>query len=138
MKKQHKKNRSIMQMNLITGLPKKRILLAEDNAILRELGKECLEGCGYLVTMAQNGQEAIDLTEKMNFDLILLDIQMPILNGFQTIEILSKRQNIPAIMALTGFDNLGDPDEYLKAGFVDVLKKPYTINDCKKSISKFL
>jgi CheY-like chemotaxis protein len=119
-------------------LETKRILLVDDNELLLELGSECIKTLGYQVSTAKNGKEAIHLTEENHFDLILLDIQMPILNGFQTIKILKDRDDMPPIIALTCLSTYKEQQELHKAGFTDVLTKPYTLNECSSSITRAL
>ena len=69
-----------------------RILIVDDNPEIREIIHILLEGEGFLIEEAADGQHALDLTKKLDFDLIILDIMMPGLNGYQTcIEIRSTK-----------------------------------------------
>lgn len=79
----------------------KKILLVEDEADLVELVKNRLHTNNYEVTIAQDGQEALDIIEKDNFDLIILDIMLPKINGFEVCKSLKENpahKNIPVIM----------------------------------------
>lgn len=78
---------------------KKKILLIEDEENERLLYKEELEKEGFSVTCCQNGIEAIGSIEKEHFDLVILDIQMPHMDGIETLgKILTKKRNIPIII----------------------------------------
>jgi CheY-like chemotaxis protein len=119
-------------------LSKKNILLVDDNLLLRELGKDTIESCGFKVTLAQSGQEAIALSKKFLFDLIILDIKMPGLNGFETLRRLKLNPKCPRTMALTGYNDSFKNNSFINAGFITVLSKPYTVNECFTSITQAL
>ena len=59
-----------------------RILLVEDNEINQQVAKEILEGAGLIVAIANNGQEAVDAVKKTNYDAVLMDVQMPVMDGY--------------------------------------------------------
>ncbi len=104
-----------------------QILLAEDNEVNIRLATKLLERVGHVVTVASNGVEAVDLFKKNSFDIILMDIQMPIMDGLAaTSEIrrLSQEgQHIP-IVALTAHAMEGDRQKYLDAGMDGYVAKP--------------
>ena len=105
-----------------------RILLAEDNKVNQRLAIRLLEKLGYHTSLAENGQEALDLLQKETFDLILMDVQMPILNGLDaTTQIRLKEQDsgqhIP-IIALTAHALKEDRQRCLDAGMDNYLAKP--------------
>lgn len=80
-------------------MDKKKILLVEDEENERLLYKEELEKEGFSVTCCEDGNEAIPYIEKEHFDLVILDIQMPQINGIETLgKILTKKRNIPIII----------------------------------------
>jgi CheY-like chemotaxis protein len=82
-------------MNKILTKTEHSILLVDDNLMLRELGKDTIESFGYKVTLAESGSEAIALSKKFYFDLIILDIRMPGLDGFETLKKLKTNPNCP-------------------------------------------
>lgn len=91
---------------------KKRILLAEDEAPIGRALKIALEGAGYEVELAFNGKEALDRAEKGMFDLIMLDLIMPVMSGFAALEALKLRGNtVPVVVN----SNLNQPDEKIWA-----------------------
>jgi CheY-like chemotaxis protein len=112
------------------------ILLAEDNEINQKIIKYSLTNAGYKVDIANNGQEAIDMYHTGNYDLVLMDVQMPILDGFEATahirEVESAELNgtnrIP-IVALTANAMKGDREKCLNAGMDEYLSKPFTPND---------
>jgi len=98
---------------------KKKILLVEDTIFLQQLEKRYLEADGYDVVVAENGKEAIEKLEQEKFDLIVSDIEMPEMNGWDFIKTIRKDQrykHIPA-MAVTALDTDADRVLTLKAGF---------------------
>ena len=112
------------------------ILLAEDNEINQKIIQYSLTNAGYQVNIAKNGQEAIDKYHAGDYDLVLMDVQMPVLDGFEaTAHIrdiestaLNNTQHIP-IIALTANAMKGDREKCLDAGMDEYLSKPFTPND---------
>ncbi len=112
-----------------TSLSPYKILLAEDNAINQFMAESILNGWGVVVDIANNGQEALDLHQQFNYDLILMDIQMPIMGGVETTRLIRQmpdpvKAQIP-IIALTANALKGDSDTYVQAGMNDYMSKPY-------------
>ncbi len=104
----------------------KNILVAEDNAVNRELLRELLEARGYAVEEACNGQEALHMIAQSRPDLLLLDLSMPVLDGFST---LRQIRDTPAlaslpVLAVTAYAMRGDQEKALQAGFDGYLSKP--------------
>ncbi|MDY6952628.1 MAG: response regulator, partial [Thermodesulfobacteriota bacterium] len=106
-----------------------KILVAEDNAVNQKLTLRILEKEGHRVVLAGNGKEAVAALEEETFDVVLMDIQMPEMDGFQaTAQIRSSQSavrchNIP-IIALTAQAMKGDRDRCLRAGMDDYVAKP--------------
>jgi len=105
------------------------VLVAEDNSINQKLIKNVLNGFGVEVTLAGNGEEALNLRMQNEFDMIFMDIQMPVLGGIEaTQKILeyeekSRKHHIP-IVALTANALSGDREKYINAGMDNYLSKP--------------
>jgi len=116
-----------MEKDLPMGTPL-RILLAEDNKINQKYATILLEKAGYVVTVVENGQLAVDAVQKQNFDVVLMDIQMPELDGLQATSKIramdSSRSGIP-IIAMTAHAMAGAREEYLAAGMDDYVAKPF-------------
>jgi two-component system, cell cycle response regulator DivK len=103
-----------------------RVLVAEDNAVNRELLRELLETRGYSVIEACNGQEALDMVEQSQPDLVLLDIGMPVLDGFATVRKIRENPELSVlpVLAVTAFAMQGDREKILNSGFDGYLSKP--------------
>jgi polar amino acid transport system substrate-binding protein len=102
------------------------ILLVEDDAISRHLATEFLKQAGLVVTLANNGQEAVDLVERINFDAVLTDIHMPIMDGYEATRIIRNmpgRDTLP-IIAMTANAMTGEREKCLAAGMNDHVAKP--------------
>lgn len=104
----------------------KTVLIAEDNPVNRELLRELLEMRGYAVVETCNGQEAMEQLHKAQPDILLLDLNMPVLDGFGTIEKIRKHpafRTLP-VLAVTAYAMRGDREKILSAGFDGYLSKP--------------
>ncbi len=103
-----------------------RVLVAEDAPANRKVVKAILEKRGHQVTLALNGQEAVDLVREENFDVVLMDVQMPLLDGWdatKAIRQLPAQAKIP-IIAMTAHAMRGDRERCLAAGMDDYISKP--------------
>lgn len=103
-----------------------KVLLAEDNLINQQVAQEILSQAGMQVSIANNGLEAIDMAQQENFDVILMDMQMPVMDGVtatMAITRLENYKNIP-IIAMTANAMEIDREECFKAGMVDHVPKP--------------
>jgi DNA-binding response OmpR family regulator len=105
-----------------------RILVVEDELVLRETLAYNLEKQGYIVAAAANGHDAVALAEKEKPDLILLDIMLPGLDGFEVCRILRQRTNVPILM-LTARDDEVDTIVGLEVGADDYLTKPFSMRE---------
>jgi CheY-like chemotaxis protein len=150
---QHKKNKmpasglKEVQKPYEEEVEKKRfknihVLVAEDNPINQKLIKVVLENFGLTVTMASNGEEAFDYRKKGPFDMIFMDIQMPVMGGVEaTQHILAYEkehgeEHIP-IIALTANALSGDKEKYMAEGMDDYATKPLNIQAIEKLVSKY-
>ncbi|MGD0339343.1 MAG: response regulator [Bacteroidota bacterium] len=107
------------------------ILIAEDEVHIMTLIKFKLRDAGYTVIPADDGKKALELTQTLHPDLILLDVMMPYLNGYEVFDILRKDEdtkNIPIIMLTAkGFQH--EIDEGMARGAEDYIIKPFSPND---------
>ncbi len=105
------------------------ILVAEDNKINQRLALKVLKKLGYDATIAENGKEAIDMMEKQSFDIIFMDIQMPIMDGFETTQYIINKwhDDRPRIIAMTANAMEGDKEACLNAGMDAYISKPINI-----------
>ncbi len=140
-----KKKRALEKLSGTSGEKgeTKRILLAEDNPINRRVALTMLEKIGYLTETAENGVEVLERTEGRNFDLILMDIQMPEMDGFEATRLLrdreklEKREKIP-IIAMTAHALAEYREKCLAAGMDDYVTKPVTPKNLQKILQKHL
>jgi len=117
-----------------------RILIAEDNMVNQKLAMSLLHLMGYKVEAVINGRQVLDILEKQDFDLILMDIQMPEMNGIEaTVKIIETIpiEKQPFIIALTANAMVGDREKCLDAGMVDYMAKPIKINELQAMIEKW-
>ncbi len=118
----------------------KRILLAEDNAVNRKLAVTLLEKRGFTVVTAENGRDAIETLGRDSIDLVLMDVQMPVMDGLEAIRaIRAKEQNSGAhvpIIALTAHAMKGDRERCLAAGADDYVTKPIRIQELMASMDR--
>lgn len=104
----------------------KTILIAEDNAVNRELLRELLEARGYAVEEASNGQEALEMIARRQPDALLLDLNMPVLDGMATVRKIRENPAMASlpVLAVTAYAMRGDREKTLAAGFDEYLSKP--------------
>nr|WP_315186601.1 response regulator [uncultured Albidiferax sp.] len=117
-----------------------RILVIEDDEFSRELVRYLLDRHGYTVLEAADGGAGLDLALNAHPDLVLCDLQMPVLNGYEVVQRLRSNplwQVVPVI-AVTAFSMPGDRDIALAAGFDNYLTKPITPEIFVQQIAAFL
>ena len=113
-----------------------KILIVEDNKINQMVTKKLLNKSEHTCKIAENGLEAIALVEKHKFDLILMDIHMPVLNGFDASKKIRELKILTPIIALTASDKNEIINEMAINGINDVLVKPFEIKDLQQIIEK--
>jgi PAS domain S-box-containing protein len=119
-----------------------RILLAEDNAVNQKLASHILEKNGHIVLTASNGREALDKLENDTFDLVLMDVQMPVLDGFEATARIREREvqtgaHLPVI-AMTAHAMQGDEERCFSAGMDLYVSKPVTANKLLAAVQSAL
>jgi CheY-like chemotaxis protein len=115
-----------------------KFLVAEDNLINQKLILHILNRLGYTPDIANNGIEAIEAVEQNTYDIILMDVQMPEMDGLEATELI-RRQNIkqPVIIALTANTMQGDQEECLKVGMNDYISKPVKLEKLVSLLEKW-
>lgn len=119
-----------------------RVLLAEDNKVNQTLATKLLEKLGCHVTVVENGSQAVATLSENEFDVILMDVEMPEMDGISATKEIRRReqdsqQRIP-IVALTAHAIVGDRERCLASGMDDYLSKPVRINEIKTMLTKIL
>ncbi len=119
-----------------------RVLLAEDNEINQELASELLRRAGMIVTIADTGKAAVEALYKADFDLILMDIQMPEMDGIEATKIIRNAQSdngisVP-IIAMTAHAMSGEKEKFIAAGMNDYVSKPIEPEELFSVIAKWI
>lgn len=123
-----------MSLPVLTG----QVLLVDDNINNQKLFSLYLEKLGVDVSVAENGEEAIEMAIKQNYDLILMDMQMPVLDGVEAVRILRQRKYNNPIIALTANAMREDVEKYLEAGCDDLIAKPVNRDKFNQVIASYL
>jgi CheY-like chemotaxis protein len=115
-----------------------RILLAEDNAVNQKLALRILEQMGYRADVASNGIEAVESIERQTYDVILMDVQMPEMDGLDATREIRKLANAsqPRIIAMTANALEGDREMCIEAGMNDYISKPIRVNELVDALGK--
>ena len=116
------------------------ILIAEDDAASLELVRDALESPGYRILESSNGKDALLQVKTESPDVVLLDIQMPGLNGFEVLRAI-RNLDPPAacsVLALTAFAMDGDRERILTSGFDGYITKPVSISELREKVQRLL
>jgi len=117
---------------------KNSILVVDDEDALRTVLSSELESEGYVVATAGDGDEAISVLQGKTFDLVLLDIKMPRVDGFEVLRFIKERYPATKVIMLTGFADLKNAIESKKLGAEDFVSKPYDLVDLLTTIERVL
>ena len=106
----------------------KKVLIAEDSSVIQNLAKKILEFQNFEIHSVKNGQQVLDALEKEDFDVLLLDINMPVMDGMECAKAVrglkdEKKAKLPMI-AITGNARNYSMEDFKEAGFDDMLAKP--------------
>jgi two-component system sensor histidine kinase/response regulator len=119
-----------------------RILLAEDNLVNQRLATRLLEKRGHRVDVAGNGREALEALERASYDLVLMDIQMPEMDGLEAIEKIREKEKLTGkhlpVVALTAHAMKGDEERCLTAGMDGYLTKPIRPQELDDVLDKYV
>lgn len=119
-----------------------RVLLVEDNPVNQRLASRQLEKRGHSVVVAANGLEALEALEKENFDLVFMDVQMPVMDGFETTAAIRKKERARGvrlpIVALTAHTMKGDQEKCLAGGMDGYLTKPIRPQELNEILRSYL
>jgi CheY-like chemotaxis protein len=117
-----------------------RILLVEDNPFNQEVALDLLRRAGIVVSVAGNGQEALDMLARQRFDGVLMDCQMPVMDGYAATRALRRQaqwRDLPVI-AMTANAMVGDRDKALAAGMNDHIAKPVKVQDMFATLARWV
>jgi CheY-like chemotaxis protein len=118
----------------------KKILIVEDNENNRRLVRDVLVYYGYETVEAENGEEGIRTAKEQTPDLIIMDLQMPVLNGYDAIRIMKNDPETKyiKILAVTSFAMAGDRETILEAGADDYIAKPINTRELPERVKRLL
>ena len=127
----------------MTEREKAHILLVEDYKANVLVATALLEEFGHAFTVAENGQQAIEMVQKEPFDLVLMDVQMPGIDGFEATHFIreweAKHNNKPLpIIGMTAHALAGDRERCIAIGMNDYIAKPFHPDDFKNTIEKYI
>ncbi|GGY47571.1 hypothetical protein GCM10007387_32040 [Pseudoduganella albidiflava] len=131
---------TVLEEELLAPLRGAAILLVEDNVFSQQVGQELIEEAGATVVIANNGQEAIDLLQKGQFDCVLMDVQMPVMDGFEATRRIRGHAALSGLTVIAMTANAGREDQLRcqEAGMDDFLTKPVVPNQLLATLSKWL
>jgi two-component system sensor histidine kinase/response regulator len=126
---------------LLKGTKNLRVLLAEDNAVNQKIASRVLEKQGHHVTVAGDGREALALLDRVHFDAVLMDVQMPEMDGFEATAAIRAREretgrHLP-IIAMTAHAMQGDRERCIVAGMDSYISKPLDPRELVELLEKF-
>jgi CheY-like chemotaxis protein/nitrogen-specific signal transduction histidine kinase len=138
---QSKQDIARLQAHLETAVHGAHILLAEDNLVNQRVARAVLEKAGHRVIIAGTGQQAVELWEEQRFDLILMDVQMPDMDGFEATAVIRQKEqgsgrHMP-IIAMTAHAMSGDKERCLSAGMDNFLSKPFHARTLLDLVSRY-
>ncbi len=128
---QHQPNLESNQM------PALRILVAEDNPVNQMVVLQMLKKIGYDADLASNGIEVLQALENQHYDVVLMDVQMPKMDGLETAKRISQLGDKPRIIAMTAYALRSDMDKCLNAGMDDYMSKPVKLEELRKKLFKY-
>ncbi|GLR69137.1 response regulator [Agaribacter marinus] len=137
---QRAQKRSSQLNAVIDSLRNTSVLLVEDNEMNQVLAMELLISNGIEATLARNGREAIKMVQENAFDLVLMDCQMPVMDGIEATQYIRKtlgNTNLP-IIAMTANAMIGDKEKVLEAGMNDHIAKPINVDNMFNTIAKWI
>ncbi len=115
-----------------------RILLAEDNVSSQKVARQMLKKLGYKADIVANGIEALHALERQHYDIVLMDVKMPVMDGLEATRIIRQRwPNGLKIIAITAYALAGDRERFIEAGMDDYISKPVKKEDLAKVLAKY-
>ncbi len=127
----------------VTGRSRARILVAEDEPVNQQVIGKLLGMAGYSYDIAENGEKAVELYQKKDYQAALFDVQMPVMDGLEAtqkirdLETLTGKKRLP-IIAVTARAMFGDKERILEAKLDDYIAKPYNLNDVVDTLKKYV
>jgi signal transduction histidine kinase/DNA-binding NarL/FixJ family response regulator/predicted hydrocarbon binding protein len=115
-----------------------KILVVDDNLFNQKLASNILQNNGFMVTVAENGSKALDILKTESFDIILMDIQMPVMDGYRATQLIREEMHITTpVIAMTAHALAGEKEKCMHAGMNDYLSKPFKEKDLLLKIARW-
>jgi CheY-like chemotaxis protein len=132
--------RQAQEADAVKHIQGARVLLVEDNEINQQVAKEILEGAGLNVALANNGSEAVDAVKVDEYDAVLMDVQMPVMDGYTATREIRKDERFKdlPIIAMTAHAMAGDEDKSLQAGMNGHVTKPIDPDQLFSTLQKWI
>jgi len=121
-------------------MPERRLLITDDEANIRLMLRTALASEGYGIDEAANGQEAMEMIHRHSFDVVLLDLNMPVRDGMSVLEQLKEApvQDKPRVVVLTAYGSIPAAVKAIRLGAVDFLEKPIAPDELRKAVAEAL
>jgi two-component system sensor histidine kinase/response regulator len=128
------------EAEVLEGIRGANVLLVEDNEINQQVAKEILEGAGLKITLANDGQEAVIAVKENEYDVVLMDVQMPVMDGYTATREIRKDERFKElpIIAMTAHAMAGDEEKSFKAGMNDHVAKPIDPDQLFSTLQKWI
>ena len=119
----------------------KKVLIAEDSSVIQKLTKKILENQNYRIFPAKNGSQVLEMLNQEDFDIILMDINMPVMNGLECAEKIrghnDKKKSLIPIIAITGNAMNLTMEDFNKSGINDYLQKPLNFDRLVSLVNQY-
>lgn len=119
----------------------KKVLIAEDSSVIQKLTKKILENQNYKIFPAKNGSQVLEMLDQEDFDIILMDINMPVMNGLECAEkirgLSDKKKSLIPIIAITGNAMNLTMEDFNKSGINDYLQKPLNFDRLVSLVNQY-
>ena len=116
----------------------KKLLIIDDEENIRKMLKKSLEAENYQIELALNGEEGLEKVKGGNFDLILLDLNLPGMDGIEVLEQLRAEDNLTPVLIITGYGSVDSAVKVMKLGAIDYLQKPFNPEEIKEQIQQII
>ncbi|MCW8839332.1 MAG: response regulator transcription factor [Thiovulaceae bacterium] len=117
---------------------KKKLLLLEDDMALNETVVDYFENLDYEIHSVYNGNDALDAIYENNFDLLLLDVNVPDINGFEILKTIRKQDNTTPAIFITSLNSMADLEDGYDSGCDDYIRKPFALKELKLRVDTIL
>ncbi|WP_438317991.1 sigma-54-dependent transcriptional regulator [Candidatus Caldatribacterium sp. SIUC1] len=119
-------------------MPVFRVLVADDERLMAEMLEEMLRADGMLVEKAYTGKEALEKFRSLDFDLVLLDLRMPEMNGLDVLQEIKKEDPAVPVIVITAYGSVDNAVEALKFGAYDFITKPFKLEELRNAVARAL